>query len=175
MRILLVAGLNDLVKGGNKDTVMQNIQHFSQTVEAQNRYHSGERNEFAVAGILNPPKLAWHKDNHAPPRGYINRLGELTQLNEEISRFNTDNGMFCSPGFQNVGVRTTKIWHEDGSWSDFKAHRWQEWRRTEPDHDKLHLNDRMRIKMGQMVVKYFEGEMERRNGAMQCCLQSQVY
>ena len=166
MRVLLVAGLNDLIKGGTKDTVMESIRQFQKTIDDQNRYHNGARNQFVVANLLNPPKLAWHKDNHPPPHGYINRLEELIQLNQEIDRFNTDNGMFTGPGFQNLGVRKTKIWHSDGSWSDFKAHRWQEWRRTEPDHDKLHLNDRLRMRMGRMVVRYFEGEMEREAGAI---------
>ena len=31
MRVLLVAGLNNLTKGGNKDTVMEAIRHFSET------------------------------------------------------------------------------------------------------------------------------------------------
>ena len=37
-----------------------------------------------------------------------------------------------------------------------------EWRQTEPDWDKLHLNDAMRAKMGRTVVKFFEGELERK-------------
>ena len=42
-----------------------------------------------------------------------------------------------------------------------KSHRWNEWRQSEPRHDMLHMNDRMRVKMGRQVVRYFEGEHER--------------
>ena len=94
MRILLVAGLNDLIKDGTKNTVMENNLQLNKIIVAKNSYHSGERNQFAVAGILNPPKLAWQKDNHALTHGYTNRLEEL---------------------MQNLGVRKTKILYEDGS------------------------------------------------------------
>ena len=53
------------------------------------------------------------------------------------------------------------------SWTDWsgqvrKTHRWGEWRGSEPDEDKLHLSDKMRAKMGQAVVKFFKGELERK-------------
>ena len=43
--------------------------------------------------------------------------------------------------------------------------RWNEWRASEAYEDKLHLTDKMGIKMGQYVVKYFQGERER-NGEL---------
>ena len=44
---------------------------------------------------------------------------------------------------------------------EFKTHRWNDWRATEARDDKLHLSDRMRVKMGRQVIKFFEGEYER--------------
>ena len=32
--------------------------------------------------------------------------------------------------------------------------------------DKLHLNNKMRFRMAKMVIKYFEGEVEREGGAI---------
>ena len=164
MRVLLVAGLNDLIQGGSKDTVMEAIKHFQQVIDAQNFYHPGAKNQFAVATLLNPPKLVWFDNNGPPPPGHTNRLVELQQLNDDITRFNTNNGMLYAPRFHSLGVRKTKHWFNDGSWAPFKTHRWEQWRSSEPVHDKLHLVDRMRIRMGQQVVRYFEAEMEREKG-----------
>ena len=43
-------------------------------------------------------------------------------------------------------------------------HRMGQWRATEPRHEKLHLGDAMRVRMGKMVVDYFKGEVEREDG-----------
>ena len=53
------------------------------------------------------------------------------------------------------------------TWSDNRGqvrrtHRWNEWRATEPDDDKLHLKDSLRAKMGKAVVKFFKGELDRK-------------
>ena len=42
------------------------------------------------------------------------------------------------------------------------THRRNEWRSSEPDADKLHLNDKMRAKMVKFVVKFFQGVLERK-------------
>ena len=47
------------------------------------------------------------------------------------------------PNFQTWGTRS---WH---GWA-------------EPDADKLHLSDKMRAKMGKVVVKFFQGVLERK-------------
>ena len=43
-----------------------------------------------------------------------------------------------------------------------KTHRWNEWRVMDKKEDMLHLNDKMRARMGQAVVKYFDGETKRK-------------
>ena len=45
-------------------------------------------------------------------------------------------------------------------------HRWNQWRASEEVADKLHLVDSLRVRMGKMVVTYFEGEIEREQGAI---------
>ena len=62
-----------------------------------------------------------------------------------------------APKFHTLATRTTTR-EVDGVVREFKTHRWNEWRATE---DKLHLSDRMRVKMGRQVIKYFEREYER--------------
>ena len=164
MRILLSAGLNDLVQGGTKDTLMSAIRHFKEVVDSQNRNHPRAKNEFAVATLINPPKLVWYPDNGPPPAGHHNRLQEIKELNDDIIKFNCENNMFYAPRFQMLGVRKTKKWFADGSFSNFKSHRWEAWRATEPVHDKLHLSDQLRVRMARGVVRYFQGEVERGAG-----------
>ena len=95
-----------------------------------------------------------------------NRKEELELLNNDILSFNAQNGLSHMPNFNTLGVRRTKMWFEDHSWRHVLQHRFNHWRASEPLHDKLHLVDSMRVRMGKMVVKYFEGEMERENGAI---------
>ena len=39
-----------------------------------------------------------------------------------------------------------------------------QWRSTEARHEKLHLGDVMRVRMGKMVIDYFKGEVAREDG-----------
>ena len=91
-RVLLVAGLNDLIKGGNVATVLETILGFRDDILSQNRYHAVNKiNKFYVAPMLNPPKFAWFRDNGPKPRFYNNRLGEMLELNARIKEFTTNN------------------------------------------------------------------------------------
>ena len=167
MRILLVAGLNDLVKGGTRESVMTAIRNLKEKVTQQNRYHPGSSNQFAVSPLVCPPKLVWYPDSGPLPHGHAgNRRQELDDLNNDILSFNAQNGLVHVPHFNTLGVRRTKLWFEDGSWRNILQHRMNQWRATEEPHNKLHLVDGLRVKMGQMVVKYFEGEMNREDGAI---------
>ena len=167
MRILLVAGLNDLMRGGTRRSVMEAITHFDQVVKQQNRYHPGAENQFAVAPLLCPPKLVWYADNGAMPAGHMgNRREEIELLNNDILSFNAQNGLLHVPHFQTLGVRRTKHWFEDGSFRNVLQHRMNHWRASEALADKVHLADGLRVRMGRMVISYFEGEMHRENRAI---------
>ena len=164
MRVLLVAGLNDLIKGSSFDEITQQILRFRVNVDHQVHYHLGKPNSFAVAPLLPAPRLVWFPDNGPTSPEYVNRLAEVDRLNEWIRNFNTFNNISQVPRFNIWGTRTTKRM-VNGAQVEFKTHRWNEWRASEAFEDKLHLTDKMRIKMGQYVVKYFQGERER-NGEL---------
>jgi hypothetical protein len=164
MRILLVAGLNDLIKGGTFESITQQIKRFKVNVDHQVHYHPAKPNSFAVAPLLPAPKLVWFSDNGPTSPGYVDRQAEVNQINEWIKSFNTQNNISQVPRFNIWGTRTTKRM-VNGSQVEFKTHRWNEWRASEDYEDKLHLADKMRIKMGQYVVKYFQGVRDR-NGQL---------
>ena len=157
-RVLLVAGLNDLIKCGGANHFKEQVMQFEDQVVHQNRYHIPKLNEMMVAPLILPPKLCWFPDNGPPPPGYTNRLGELIEINSWIKEFNSRNSVIGLPNFQTWGTRS---WH-DWAGQVRQTHRWNEWRSSEPDHDKLHLSDKMRAKMGKVVVKLFQGVLERK-------------
>lgn len=161
MRILLVAGLNDLLQGSSVEKIKESIESFHADVSGQDRYHM-RRNEFSVAPLLNPPKLAWFPDNGTPPPQHKNQLVDLFNLNEWIKSFNMKNGIVGVPNFSTWATRKTTKVLADGSRWEFKTHRWNEWRQSEARHDMLHLNDAHRIKMAKFVMNFFQGELERK-------------
>ena len=164
MRVLLVAGLNDLVKGGNAEDLIAQIERFDANVNYQNLHHPSKHNSFAMAPLLPAPKLVWYPDNGPTSPSYVNRREEVEKVNEWIKNFNQKNNIQEVPGFHVMGTRSTKK-VVDGVQQDFKTHRWNQWRASEAWEDKLHLVDKMRVKMGTYVLKYFEGE-RRRNGPL---------
>ena len=161
LRVLLVAGLNDLAKGGDFDSITMQIKRFAFHVKGQVEYHPGDSNSFAVAPLLPAPKFVWFPDNGDPPPGYRNRRAEVERINEWIRTFNASKGIHQVPRLNIWGTRTSKK-YIDGTQVEFKTHRWNEWRESEPAHDKLHLCDKMRVKMAQYVIKYFQAEREKK-------------
>ena len=105
MRILLSAGLADLVKGRSRTDIVADILHFRAVVIKQNEYHPFIKNEFVVATILNPPKLVWFEDNPGPPPpNHVNLLSELKELNSWIAYFNQQMGKI-TPRLHRFGVK----------------------------------------------------------------------
>ena len=131
-RVLLVAGLNDLIKGGNVATVLESILSFRDDILSQNRYLAVNKiNKFYVTPMLTPPNFAWFRDNGPKPRFYNNRLGEMLELNAWIKEFNTNNnfsgvlglrgGAFCRclrrTGFPGTFLQLRVSQTPSGRWS----------------------------------------------------------
>ena len=98
MRILLVAGLEDLARGKTRDQVVESLMHFKPTVvDRQSRKIPGIKNELVIATLLNPPKFVWFQDNGPQPRLHRNLLPDIKELNSWIVFFNKQNGkdIFC--------------------------------------------------------------------------------
>ena len=152
MRVFIAAGLNDVLKGATRDTVVERFIHLKETLDAQNAFHPHRKNELVIATLLNPPKLVWFQGNGPPPTNYVNHLADFRELNNWIKFYNTQNGRVTTPSFHRFGVRTNK---------GKQTHHLSQWRQSEPLHDMLHLNDAMRVRMGQAVIKHFTSEYER--------------
>ena len=160
MRVLLVAGINDLIRGGTMSSVTSSILHLRYTIEKQNAHHPRTPNEFVVATILNPPKLTWFPDTGPPPPGHRNRLEEIREINDWIVDFNKGHG-HNTPRFHRFGVRTgRKV--VNGRQVPLHAHQLKKWRESEPVVDMVHLNDYWRTRLGAAVVNHFQGELDTR-------------
>ena len=164
MRVLLMAGLNDLVKGGGAEYLTEQVTRFKENVSYQNFRHPGRNNSFAMAPILPAPKLVWYPDNGPTSPNYVNRREEVEWVNDWIRHFNHQNNIQEVPGFHVMGTRSTRR-VVNGVQYESKTHRWNQWRASEAWEDKLHLVDQMRVKMRNYVLKYFQGE-RRRNGPL---------
>ena len=158
MRILLVAGLNNLVKGGDFESLTTQFKRFGHNVSYQNTCHLGKSNSFAIAPLLLAPKLVWLPDNGPCSPSYVNRRDEVTRINEWIKTYNMKNSIYQVPAFNIFGTRSCKKKMKDGKQVEFKTHRWNFWRASEGNEDKLHLIDKERVRMAQYVLKYFQGE-----------------
>ena len=98
-RVMMVAGLNDLIRGGDSEKFKEQVLQFEEQVDHQNRYHF-TKNEFIVAPLLNPPKLCWFSDNGREPPEYNNRVEEIHNINTWIKEFNSKNNMVGVPNYQ---------------------------------------------------------------------------
>ena len=160
MRIFVSAGLNDMIRGASRDTMVERFIHLKEVVEAQNTFHPEAKNELLIATILNPPKLVWFEGNGTPPANFTNYLQDMKELNSWIKFYNRENGRTCTPSFHRFGVRTTKVRAGHGT-TTIQTHQLSQWRQSEPVRDMVHLNDVWRIRMGRSVIKYFGAEVGR--------------
>ena len=174
MNLLVVAGLNNIIKGETTTEVMHHLQNLNSAVKSQSlKYHATVKSTVRVATLLLAPQLCWLEGDGKPPHEfYINRLVEVTELNKRISRFNNDNFQ-CqlelyqeknggtagardkAPLFHTLGVRCERRKKKGHSYNKH-SHRWSWWREDERS-QMLHLKDEHRLTMGRAVVNYFRG------------------
>ena len=162
MRILVSAGLNDLIRGGDRDLIIGRFIRLKEVIDKQNEYHPHAQNQLVIANLLTPPKLVWFEDNGPPPPNHVNKHDTIKEINSWITFFNTQNGRLYTPRFNRFGVRCGKKWDaSSGRMVRYQQHQFNQWRESEPVEDQLHLSDRWRVRMAGAVIRHFQGEMDR--------------
>ena len=161
MRVLVSAGLNDLMRGASVTDMVARFINLKEVIEKQNSYHSHAPNEMVIATIINPPKLVWFEGNGPAPANFENKLDMLKEINSWIQFYNKDNGRTCTPSFHRFGVRTARRKLGNGKIANTQSHQFSQWRQSEPTHDMVHLSDQWRVRMGQAVMRWFKGEFDR--------------
>ena len=162
MRVLLVAGINDLMKGGSMSSITNSILLLKNAIDDQNSYHPSVKNELVVATLLNPPKLTWFPDTGPPPPGHVNKMEEITSINNWIIEFNSSYNN-VTPRFHRFGVKCGRKF-VNGAAVPLHVHQLGRWRQSEPVHDRVHLSDYWRVRLGKSVVTFFESE-QKNNGS----------
>ena len=136
------------------------IQEIRKTVDYQaHSYHPTILNTLAVSTLVYPPQLAWFPDNGwFPSYNYTNQKEKIDWINGEIEKDNNASGIHYAPGMHKFGVRTDtkKYVNRYGAIQvrKTKTHRWEEWR-EEDKARMLHLSNKVRVKMGRKVGRYF--------------------
>ena len=88
MRVLVSAGLNNLLRGATRDSMVEDFIHMKEVIQAQDAQHPHKQNELVIATVLNPPKLVWFSGNGPPPTEFKNHLKDIMELNSWIKFFN---------------------------------------------------------------------------------------
>ena len=154
MDVLLVGGLNNVIKGSDGQSIMNGLKHFVDLVTWQGtRYHPETPNTCAIATLPYPPCLCWLDDDGPVPEGFHNHIRNVKWLNYRIEELNASSGVKV-PKFHTFGIR--KFTRHGKSTTRHRLEHWREERRA----DKLHLTDKERMKMGRQVNKYFLHETE---------------
>ena len=159
--VLVVAGLNNILKGDRMEELLNKFAVFRDTVMWQARkYHQAIPNTFAVATVLYAPQLCWFPDDGPlPSPGYRNRLNEMQWLNSSILKFNEAMGIKSAPRIHKFGIRVDNKSSQD-EYGNIRVlhkvnHKWEQWREVERDR-MLHLGDNKRMDLGRSINKYFE-------------------
>ena len=145
MDVLFVGGLNNIIRGHTGPSILRALTHFMDLVRWQGeQYHPEFPNTCGIGTLLYPPKLCWLEDAGASPPSFFNNFRNIKWLNRKIEDLNTAYGMKV-PNFPTFGVRKlTKFGKET------TRHRREHWAE-----DGIHLVDKLRVKMGKQVAKYF--------------------
>ena len=80
MRIFVTAGLNNLLKGALRYSMVEDYIQMKEVIQAQDVHHPSKRNELVIATVLNPPNLVWFAGNGPPPSNFKNHLQDIKDL-----------------------------------------------------------------------------------------------
>ena len=136
MRVLLVAGLHDVMNGVPVDNITNSILNFKNVVDDQKKMHPAVKNDLVVATLMNPPKATWFKDNGVPPRNHTNYLEQIMAINKWIIEFNESYGN-VTPRLHRFGVRCGRKFSH-GEYVPLQAQQMNKWRQSEEIAERFH-------------------------------------
>ena len=159
--ILLVGGLNDILKDHSIQEIMCDLGSFKDMVQSWDH-----RNTFAISTLPFPPKIsylggdpAYHK--RALLTGGSDKFFLLNAVTSRIIDLNNQGNRPLhtsrAPRFHTWGLRNptdNNLPYGACSLGSLGQHRSAQWR-EEDSLDQLHLNNHVRVRMGKSVIKYF--------------------
>ena len=160
--VLLVGGLNDILRGATDSEIIEDISHFRNSVKSISAgtgdIHQGS---FAAATLPFPPKITVIENDQR--RIVNNRRDLMVSLTAKIRESNCSDmhpiiPTRLAPCFHTWGIRTKKSSHFTGPktlMEGWLTHRMGQWRETRPK-DMLHLENNARIRMGRACIEYYK-------------------
>jgi len=157
--VLVVAGLNDIMRGANAFMMKDYILTFKRTV-----LNRDDTSTFAMSTMYLAPKLVRLANEPEDVIMGENKYDLICAVNEYIKDQNHQQGQHLdvskAPLFHTWGIRSRAPTAEERKQGNrnllqrcqsFRNEQWREGRREA----MLHLNDHMRWKMGKTVMRYF--------------------
>ena len=152
--LLLVAGFNNLLEGQTPEMIIDEMQHFKTDVL------NIPMSSFAVSTLPLAPIISW-----LPKDNYVNEHRDHTEdmitLNHAIRELNAEPGQPTytkwAPLYHTWGLRSIRAPRELGPrrlLEALPAHQLNDWREQRP-RNQLHLNQKVRSRMGRAVENYF--------------------
>ena len=160
--VILCGGLNNLLRGQSKEQLMSEIKRFKNyVVRLGNDSGYMHENTFAVCTLLYPPMLSQFELD--PPRNpdfrFTDRTWDIYEINNFILELNATgkDAQYTrrAPQPHTFGLRAGPDIRQGNSLGKLNKHRESAWREEIFD-QQLHLNDQYRLKMGKMVITYYE-------------------
>ena len=157
--VLVVAGLNDVMKGANSYAMRDSILTFKRTV-----LNRDDTSTFAMSTLYLAPKLVRLASEPEDVISGPNKYDLICSVNEYIKEQNHQPGQHLdvskAPLFHTWGIRSRAPTSEEKRQGNKRllqrcqSFRMDQWREGKRD-AMLHLNDHMRYKAGKTVMRYF--------------------
>ena len=152
MDVILIAGLNDVLKGKSGQAIVAAFKHFADLVVWQGeQHHPDQPNTCAVGTSIYPPQICWLENDGPAPTSFDNQFRNLRWLNRQIEIMNAE-AQIRTPSFHTLDLR--KVTRNGKGQTKHRLEHWREGERA----NKLHLRDDQRIKMARQVARYFKHE-----------------
>ena len=153
--VLIVSGLNDIIRGRLIDNIINDLTTFKEEVLKI------RGSSFSVSTIPMAPSITrLEQDTYALHKS--NLTEKMIELNDRIIEFNESSEQSMpttwAPRFHTWGLKSIKIPRMIGPRNRLEAmpaHAVEDWRERRQA-NQLHLDDKVRLRMGRAVIKYFK-------------------
>lgn len=163
--VLLVGGLNDVMRGRPLDKIMKDLVNFKRDViNLERSFANNGECTFAAATLPYPPKIsALPAEEREIQTNRFETLSKITDFIREMNRNNvstdpTPRGSYNAPTYHTWGMKTThadpNVYGPRNRMESMVGYRQPQWR-EEKYEEMVHLDNKSRLRMGKAAIKYF--------------------
>ena len=164
--VLLVGGLNDVMRGRSLDKIKRDLTNFKRDVTSLKRSCGGiVECTFAAATVPYPPKIsALPAEQRELETNRFDTLSKMTDFIRELNRNKVDTdhsiprGSYNAPTYHTWGMKTVhadpNVYGPRNRMENMIGYRAPQWR-EEVYEEMVHLDNKSRLRMGRAAIKYF--------------------